>query len=1323
MRGLASVCRSCLLAAVTLATGWTNDAFAGSGVVSAPSTPSRSVTAKNPGDDPSRWDARFGQSRGCTFTSEGQSFSAVITKMAPLADGRLVIAGEFDQCAGTPAAQLAIWDGTEGRFAALGAGLPYVQNGPSVLAIAVDGNHVYVGGSFTSIGGIAARNLARYDVVTGDWSSVGTGVGGSVSALAIAGGRLYVGGGFSEAGGAAASSFARLDLASGQWSSPGGGVTGGFPGTFVNALAVDGGTVYVGGLFSSAGGVVANHVARLLPGDTWSALGTGVSNGVSGDGVQALAVAGSEVYVGGRFFNAGGVSNSPKLARWSPTTGWSVPGTIHQLGDVRDLRSDGTRVYAAGEFFQFSNGGPVYAVVAWNTGASAWENFGRAAFNVHTVLPTSGGLFIGGRFGATGGVTSNSLARYNAATQLWVPLAVGPNSGVDGVVHALVVDGDDVFVAGAFTSVGTIPAYGVARFNLSSGQWFPLGNGYRNGVAGTGMALAVTPTHVWVGGNFVSAGGEFNIGSSGVSANHVARFDRTTAQWWAPTGVGASGFTPGVESPEVRAIAVAPNGVYVGGLFDTCSGGSGGFFCSYLMRVDPVTGVASAINAANGREGVDGPVDVLRLAGGSLYVGGTFTTGFNPPVPGSVFNNVLRLSLPAEGRFVLGDFTNVGVNGPVRAIDVVGNSVYVGGSFTAAGGTANISAANIARYDAPTQPFTNGTWNAIGAGVAGEVEDLFVTNGVLHVAGALTAAGGAAVSNGALYEGTQWTPLAASAANGTDARIRAIARSGSRVIVGGDFARGGSTPSLRFGLVDARRNTTTTVATSPVASATVNTAVQLQATVTAAAFPNGLATTLDFLDGAVAVPGCSGLALTGAQETRTASCTITNLAVGTRSLRARYAGDSDNFIGTSDPVTLQVQPPAFSYTPTTLPGATFSTAGYSSGTIGVSSAAGTGVIAPVAFQVVNGAQLPPGLTATAQPNGLLITGTPTQAGTFNFTVRATDSSTTTVGGPFSSDRQYTIVVARAAQAITPITRVDAVPLDNGVAFADGNFAVQASASSALPVVIDSTTPTVCQVGAPGFTAQPLQIGTCTLRARQAGNANYEPAPDVLRTFQVKATPDVFVSSAPNPSVFPFGAAAPDPVVLSATVETPGTATPTGTVRFLRAGNTIAGCATQSLSGTGPTATATCTTTSLARGANSITAQYSGDALNVLATSNAATHQLNVGTSSGIATITPSPCVVGQGCTVAVAVAAASGTPTGSVQVGSSTGGSCTITLSAGGGSCALTATTPGSGTVSATYLGSPPWLASPAATQTHPFVATVDELFGNGFEPPSGGVR
>jgi hypothetical protein len=51
----------------------------------------------------------------------------------------------------------------------------------------------------------------------------------------------------------------------------------------VNALAVVGNEVVVGGEFTSAGGVSANYVARFnTQTNTWSTLGTGSSNGVNG---------------------------------------------------------------------------------------------------------------------------------------------------------------------------------------------------------------------------------------------------------------------------------------------------------------------------------------------------------------------------------------------------------------------------------------------------------------------------------------------------------------------------------------------------------------------------------------------------------------------------------------------------------------------------------------------------------------------------------------------------------------------------------------------------------------------------------------------------------------------------------------------------------------------------------------------------------------------------------------------------------------------------------------------------------------------------------
>ncbi|KUM23972.1 hypothetical protein AU467_32090 [Mesorhizobium loti] len=111
-----------------------------------------------------------------------------------------------------------------------------------------------------------------------------------------------------------------------------------------------------------------------------------------------------------------------------------------------------------------------------------------------------------------------------------------------------------------------------------------------------------------------------------------------------------------------------------------------------------------------------------------------------------------------------------------------------------------------------------------------------------------------------------------------------------------------------------------------------------------------------------------------------------------------YAG-SDSFTytatngaGTSAPatVTITVSPPTIAYTPANPP----------TGTVGVaysqSVAGATGGAAPYTYTVVAGT-LPSGLTLAA--NGTL-SGTPTTAGPYSFSVRATDSSTGT--GPFSA---------------------------------------------------------------------------------------------------------------------------------------------------------------------------------------------------------------------------------------------------------------------------------------------------------------------------------
>jgi len=109
--------------------------------------------------------------------------------------------------------------------------------------------------------------------------------------LAASGSDLYVGGGFTNAGGIAVTNIAKWNGSS--WSALGLGVDAG-----VSALAVSGSDLYVGG----------TDVAK-WDGSNWSALGSGVNGGV----VHALAVSENDLYVGGTFTTAGG-KVSPSIA-------------------------------------------------------------------------------------------------------------------------------------------------------------------------------------------------------------------------------------------------------------------------------------------------------------------------------------------------------------------------------------------------------------------------------------------------------------------------------------------------------------------------------------------------------------------------------------------------------------------------------------------------------------------------------------------------------------------------------------------------------------------------------------------------------------------------------------------------------------------------------------------------------------------------------------------------------------------------------------------------------------------------------------------------
>ena len=112
-----------------------------------------------------------------------------------------------------------------------------------------------------------------------------------------------------------------------------------------NALeATPGGLLYVGGKFTDAGGFPNADRIAIWNGSTWSAVSSTTEQIANGE-VFAIAVSGGKVYAGGVFTNAGN-SGADNLAVWDGTS-WEPFCTeaTDTIGNVRALQIVGPTLY------------------------------------------------------------------------------------------------------------------------------------------------------------------------------------------------------------------------------------------------------------------------------------------------------------------------------------------------------------------------------------------------------------------------------------------------------------------------------------------------------------------------------------------------------------------------------------------------------------------------------------------------------------------------------------------------------------------------------------------------------------------------------------------------------------------------------------------------------------------------------------------------------------------------------------------------------------------------------------------------------------------
>ncbi|MDO7849557.1 hypothetical protein Q5H92_24555 [Hymenobacter sp. M29] len=459
---------------------------------------------------------------GTAWSGLGAGVNGAVSTLAVAGSGDVYVGGSFTQAGGGAASNVARWNGT--AWSPLGTGLDAPVR---VLLVAGNGD-VYAGGNFTQAGGVAANYVARWNGTA--WSRLGTGAGlnNAVSALVLASnGDVYAGGFFIKADGIPASAMAVWNGTA--WSSLGLGTGNGVYGG-VYAVAVAGnGDVYVGGSFTQVGSVAANNIAK-WNGTAWSPLGTGTAYGSSLGNILALALASNgDLYVGGNITQAGGVA-AYFVAKWNGTA-WSPLGAgmapLNTAGAVLALAVAGNGdVYAGGRFTQ-AGGVTANRVAKWN--GSVWSALGTGFADRNDVvnalaIASNGDVYAGGSFTQTGGVTTANVAKWNGTA--WSPLG----AGVNATVWALATAGNgDVYAGGQFTAAGGGAANAIAKWNGTT--WSPLGTGLTSG-GFTGFVGALTVASngdVYAGGNFAQAGAG--------TANNVAKWNGTT---WSSLGTGLS---------------------------------------------------------------------------------------------------------------------------------------------------------------------------------------------------------------------------------------------------------------------------------------------------------------------------------------------------------------------------------------------------------------------------------------------------------------------------------------------------------------------------------------------------------------------------------------------------------------------------------------------------------------------------------------------------------------------------------------------------------------------------------------------------------------
>lgn len=516
----------------------------------------------------------------------------------------------------------------------------------------------------------------------------------------------------------------------------------------VEAMAVSGDRIYLGGKFQRMG----------PPNDALT-----ITDASDGHTIGTVEVAGGRVYamvpdqhggwyLGGDFTSIAGVprANIAQLSADGTVSPWRPP----VVEAVTVLLVDGTTVY-------FARGG-----VSGNNAVGAADAVSgvRLPIEVFTnsvircLLRTGSQLFVGGEFNQIGNVDRGGLAAIDPSSG--AVLAWDPGSDLVGehIVNALASDGTTLFVGGYFAYFGGQQQYGIAALDVATGASVPWGS--------EDPTARYEVCDLVLDGNTLYAGGSFQR-IRGADRPGIAALDATTGlpTSWSPNNPPITTCKLVLSGSTIHAMQNAGNGYRAYGLSTTAVDVATGQAYPWHLAADLIGFLC--IGAQNNTFCVSGRTATTGIQGrGGLAA---LDRGTGALTPWTAFPNDV-----------------------VKSLAVQGSTVYVGGKFGHLG--------NVQRHYAVALDAESGAIQAWNPDVNGQVLAIVPHGPVVFIAGQFTAVQGVprfclAAVDAVTGVVTDWNP-------GTDGTVRALAIEGSTLYVGGDFTQIAGVPRNHLASVD-----------------------------------------------------------------------------------------------------------------------------------------------------------------------------------------------------------------------------------------------------------------------------------------------------------------------------------------------------------------------------------------------------------------------------------------------------------------------------------------------------------------------------------------